>query len=167
MSSNFQNPSADRGASHVANCGAEETLHLIANLPAPEGLEDRIHKVLHSAPHRGSVLAWPAYSWLSGEWMRTAAAAAIAFVVAGGGWSIYSRVQPGQPAKIAIMPAQAAPAGFSSAGAIRTPQTLNGPVIAPAAKPHSVQKAAKKTRVSHPQTAARKAAAPSITSASH
>ena len=36
--------------------------------------------------------------------MRGAAAAAIVFVVAGGGWGIYTRVQPSQPAKVMVMP---------------------------------------------------------------
>ena len=63
--------------------------------------------------------------------MRGAAAAAVVFVVAGGGWGIYTRVQPSQPAKVIVMPPRAgAGGGFSSAGAMRTPQTLNGPLVA-------------------------------------
>jgi hypothetical protein len=62
--------------------------------------------------------------------MRGAAAAAIVFVVAGGGWGIYSRVQPSPAAKVIVMPARSgAASGFSNAGAMRTPQTLNGPVL--------------------------------------
>jgi hypothetical protein len=61
--------------------------------------------------------------------MRGAAAAAIVLVVAGGGWGIYSRVQTGSPAKIIAMPRVAAPGGFSSAGTMRTPNTLNDPVL--------------------------------------
>jgi len=38
---------------------AEETLRLIAKLPAPEGLEDRVKAGLRSAPRRGVVIAWP------------------------------------------------------------------------------------------------------------
>ena len=38
--------------------------------------------------------------------MRTAAAAAIVFVVAGGGWGVYTRVQQGQPARMIVMPAR-------------------------------------------------------------
>jgi hypothetical protein len=158
MNSNFQNPSTGHGAAYAADCNAEETLRLIANLPAPEGIEDRVHEALRSAPRRGLVFAWPV-DFLRGEWMRTAAAAAIAFVIAGGGWSVYSRVQQGQPAKIMVMPAHGTtPGGFSSAGAMRTPQTLSGPVIAQPAKAHSAQKSQKKA-VHHPSKAAAKPAA--------
>ncbi|MGB7546973.1 MAG: hypothetical protein WBM14_04420, partial [Terracidiphilus sp.] len=74
---------------------------------------------------------------------RGAAAAAIVFVVAGGGWGVYSRVQPAQATKVIAMPRVAAPSGFSSAGAMRTPQTLNGPVLA-----HPLSAATKQTDAS-------------------
>ena len=62
---------------------------------------------------------------------RAAAAAAIVFVVVGGGWGVYSRVQPPAQSKVIVMPQRVNGAGgFSSAGAMRTPQTLNGPVLA-------------------------------------
>jgi len=109
---------------------AEETLRLIASLPAPEGLEDRVHAGLLAAGRRGRVLAWPAAFTPASAWVRSAAAAAIVFVVAGGGWGIYSHVQPGQPARVIAMPHASASGGFSGAGAMRTPQTLNGPVVA-------------------------------------
>jgi hypothetical protein len=131
MNSNTENPISGNGAFSAA-CNAEETLRLLAALPAPEGLEDRIHNRIHavlsSAPHRGRVLAWPARAVAAG-WMRAVAAAAIAFVVTGGGWGVYSRVQQGQPATGIAMPRLAAPGGFAGAGAMRTPQTLNGPVL--------------------------------------
>jgi hypothetical protein len=66
--------------------------------------------------------------------MRGAAAAAIVFVVAGGGWGIYSRVQPTPSARVIVMPVRTGVAGgFSNAGAMRTPQTLKGPVVVPLA----------------------------------
>ncbi len=155
MSSNSHNPLAAGPASST-----EETLRLVASLPAPEGLEDRIHKVLRSAPRRSVVLSWPAKNLLRRDWMRAAAAAAIAFVVAGGGWGVYSRVQHGQPA----MPAHVtAPGGFSGAGAIRTPQTLDGPIVSHPAKMQPAQpKTSKKKTSAHaspPQGAASKTAA--------
>jgi hypothetical protein len=115
---------------------AEETLRLIARLPVPQGLEDRVHAALLSQPRRGRVLSWPAMPRLESNWMRSAAAAAIVFVVAGGGWGIYSHVQQPQ-AKVIVMPMHVAPqGGFSSAGAMRTPNTLNGPVlVSPAPAP--------------------------------
>ena len=135
---NSQNTTTgDRGAGSV--CGsAEETLRLIARLPAPEGLEERVRGRLRTAPRTGlgtgRILHWPAAlspsSGLAGSWMRGAAAAAIVCVVAGGGWGIYSRVAPAAPAKVVVMPPRVgAGEGFSSAGAMRTPETLNGPVL--------------------------------------
>jgi hypothetical protein len=144
---------------------AEATLRLIATLPAPEGLEDRVHARLRSAqrsaPRKGRILAWPAVSGPGRDWMRSVAAAAIVLVVAGGGWGIYSRVQPARG--IAAPPRVAAPAGFSSAGAMRTPNTLNGPIAPqPAkAKPQPAKSPAKKPlhRVK-PATANKAAAQP-------
>ena len=108
---------------------AEETLRLIASLPAPEGLEERVHAALLRDPHRGRVLAWPTPHRPVSAWMRTAAAAAIVFVVAGGGWSVYLHVDRGESAKTIVVPRVPISGGFSSAGAIRTPQTLNGPMV--------------------------------------
>jgi hypothetical protein len=129
----------------------EETLRLIASLPAPAGLEERVHAALRAAPRGGRVLAWPTALRPQSGWMRTAAAAAIVFVIAGGGWGVYTRVEQGQPAKVIVMPPRmAGPGGFSSAGAMRTPQTLSGPTVNPSdkskpAQPKAVKKAAGQT----------------------
>ena len=146
MNSNPHNP--------IPSCtvpgSGEETLRLIAGLAAPAGLEDRVHAALRAAPRRGRVLAWPSNLRLKmvpeSNWMRTAAAAAIVFVVVGGGWGVYTRVQPGQPAKVIAMPPRMpAAGGFSGAGAIRTPQTLPGPAAPQPANAGAVQrKGAKK-----------------------
>jgi hypothetical protein len=130
----------------------EDTLRLIAGLPAPAGLEERVHKALRAAPHElrgsGRVLAWPARFRakiaLESNWMRAAAAAAIVFVVVGGGWGVYSRVQPGPAGKIIVMP-QLMPSsgGFAGAGAIRIPATIPGPKVKqPTKKPATPKKAA-------------------------
>jgi hypothetical protein len=109
---------------------AETTLRLLAKLPAPDGVEDRVMAGLKTAPRTARVLHWPVMLQPTGSWMRGAAAAAIVFVVAGGGWSIYTRVQPTQPARVIAMPPRTgATGGFSNAGAMRTPQTLNGPLV--------------------------------------
>jgi hypothetical protein len=126
----------------------EDTLHLIAQVPVPEGLAERVQAGLDSelkaGPRRGRVLAWPVKPSSSTNWMRSAAAAAIVFVVAGGGWGVYSHVQPGPTAKGATPPHVAAPGGFSNAGAMRTPQTLIGPVLThQEAQPQSANPAAK------------------------
>jgi hypothetical protein len=109
---------------------AEETLRLIANLPAPEGLEDRIHAALATVPHRARVLSWPSDTrWIHGTLGRAAAAAAIVCVVAGGSWQVYSRVHPAHTPEAIAAPHIAAPGGFSSANAIRKPKTLDGPTL--------------------------------------
>jgi hypothetical protein len=103
---------------------AEQTLRLVANLPAPKGLEDRIHAGLRVAPRQARLLAWPTAMSPAGGWLRSAAAAALVCVVAGGGWGIYSRVQPSQvPAGVTLG------GGFGSAGTVRKPVTLVGPAV--------------------------------------
>jgi hypothetical protein len=124
---------------------AEKTLRLIASLPAPDGLADRVQAGLRAAP-RSRILLWPTTlmpgAWLTSPALRGVAAAAIVCVVAGGGWRIYSRVQvPVPTANVITMPARVGAQGaFSNAGAMRTPDTLAGPVLThsvtpPAAKP--------------------------------
>ncbi len=112
---------------------AEETLLLVAALSAPAGLEQRIHAALKAAPASSKILAWPVEGSALAGWMRGAAAAAIVGVVAGGGWAIYSRVQPAVSPKVVEMPRVTGSGGFSSAGAMRTPQTLNAPAVVPQA----------------------------------
>jgi len=148
---------------------AEKTLRLIASLPAPEGLEERVRAGLKAAPRGGRVLSWPARHVWAGSWMRSAAAAAIACVVAGGGWGVYSHVQPGQAPRGIAGPSVAAPGQFSTGEAVRRPQTLNGPTVTHAPTPNPAQakvtsKAAAKPSpksAHNPQTSAvSKAAAP-------
>jgi len=156
---------------------AEETLLLIASLPAPNGLEDRVEAVLRSAPRGGQVLLWPktfrpASFHIDRPWLRVAAAAAIAFVVVGGGWGVYSHVERQQAAKVIVVPARpAATGGFSNAGAIRTPQTLNGPVLAQPADASSAanrradatgKRSIKKKRRPTPAAKARNSAAAAV-----
>jgi hypothetical protein len=139
MNSNPHNPMAAQSDS------GEETLRLIASLPAPEGLEERVHKALGAAPRNGRVLTWPARfrarAAFESNWMRATAAAAIVFVVVGGGWGVYSRVEQGQSGKVVVMPARVpAAGGFSNAGAMRTPETLPGPRISEQATPASTDR---------------------------
>jgi len=134
----MKNSTQDLSVHYVSHQGSsstgEDTLRLIAGLPAPAGLEDRVQAGLRAAPAKARILHWPTAllpsRGLAGSWMRSAAAAAIVVVVAGGGWGIYSRVQPSQPARVVVMPPRVGTGGgFSNAGAMRTPQTLNGPVL--------------------------------------
>ena len=121
---------------------AESTLRLIASLPAPVGLETRVKAALRSAPSAPStLLSWPLVSrrnglgsrWMDHPWMKSAAAAAIVALVAGGSFAVYSRMPK---AAFVAMPRVGASGGFSSAGAIRTPKTLDGPVLARPAANH-------------------------------
>lgn len=129
----------------------EETLRLLAKLASPAGLEDRVRGALRSAPPAGRVLAWPMGARPQSGWVRAAAAAAIVFVVAGGGWGVYMRVQQNQPARVVVMPVRpGAPGGLSGAGAIRTPQTLPGPVVTqPAQTAKEQSKPVKKPMAKH------------------
>lgn len=151
---------------------AESALRRIAELPAPQGLEDRIHRRIQATrtaaqmPRPGRVLPWPVSGGSGNAWLRSAAAAAIAFVVAGGGWGVYSRTQPGEPTRAIpapqiSAPQVSAPGSFGSAGAIRTPQTLHRPVLThPAGVQDAPAAAAKKSasKKQAPKQAARQAA---------
>ena len=144
----------------------DETLRLIARLSAPEGLEERVQAGLRAATSTASgkarILRWPVALRLENGWMqnlaRAAAAAAIVAVVVGGGWGISSRFQPTQPSSAIAVPPHSTgqgQGGFSSAGAMRTPQTLNGPIVEhpmvahPAAIAPETAKPAAKTPVQH------------------
>jgi hypothetical protein len=112
-----------------------DSLRLIATLPAPEGLADRIKAGLRAAPDSGRILLWqgplrPAAGWMFSPLARGAAAAAIVCIVAGGGWRIYSHVRPAPDANVIGMPSPAAPpVPFTTSGARHVPDTLQGPVL--------------------------------------
>lgn len=158
---------------------AEETLRLIAGLPAPAGLAERVHAALGAETNRdpekqasvdqgarrGRVLAWPAAPRRQNSWMRTAAAAAIVFFVVGGGWGVYSRVQHGRPARIIAMPHIPVSGGFSGAGAMRTPVMVPGPVVTHPATPQQAQAGAIKKPVSHATSARAAGTKPNATAA--
>jgi hypothetical protein len=120
-------------------CDFDETLRLIARLSPPEGLAERVQDGLRTAtaPNKARILAWPTALRLDSAWMRSAAAAAIVAVVIGGSWRVYSRVQSIEPTRAITVPLHlSTQGGFSSAGAMRTPQTLNGPIVAPSIVVH-------------------------------
>jgi hypothetical protein len=151
MNTNSDNAmNSDSGHNSGPDCG-EDTLRLIAGLPAPAGLEERVHKALRATPRShvlgsGRVLAWPAgfgaKAVMESNWMRAAAAAAIVFVVVGGGWGVYSRVQPGPAGKVIVMPQLVPSSGGGISGAIRTPLTIPGPTVKQPAKKSAADKKA-------------------------
>jgi len=138
MNSAQENSSAHLSAASTPSASAcgdaasgdyEATLRWIAKLAAPAGLEDRVFAGVLAKPRAGRVLPWRRQA-AARTWMRGAAAAAIVLVVGGGGWGVYSRVEQGQPARVIAMPPRVLqPGGFSSAGVIRAPQTIPGPMV--------------------------------------
>jgi hypothetical protein len=110
---------------------ADATLRLIASLPVPEGLAERVRGGLHSGTLRegARVLSWPKTARAGIVWLRGAAAAAIVCVVAGGAWWISAKA-PAAGGSAAAAPVHVRPAGgFSNASAMHTPDTLKGPVL--------------------------------------
>lgn len=107
---------------------AEETLRVIAALPAPDGLVERVRGRLQEAPQAaqsrtgfktGRVLSWPGAVW------RGAAAAAIVCAVAGGAWGVYLQVAPVMAARNVAPQVRVRPqGGFANAGAMRTPDSV-------------------------------------------
>jgi hypothetical protein len=112
----------------------EQTLRQLAQAPAPAGLQERVQARLAAAA-RPQKRDWRAFFAELFEpqsnWRKGLEAAAIVLLVFGVGWGIALSIQQPAPS------AQAAPppvgvtvgGGFSSAGAIRTPQTLQGPAV--------------------------------------
>jgi hypothetical protein len=123
----------DRNAAMI---DAERSLRLIATLPAPVGIEDRVKAGLRSAPASTGVIKWPLASLNRAglaqvSYLRAAAAAAIVFVVAGGGWGVFTHFGPApMPAAEAVPQRIGGGGGLSPAGAMRTPKTVEGPTIA-------------------------------------
>jgi hypothetical protein len=132
---------------------AEATLRLIAGVPVPEGLAERVKaglKTVEAEPAKARVLAWPARGSMQGGWLQGAAAAALLLAVAGGGWGAYRWVAP-SPA-MQTLPMAARPAmqgGFSAAGAMRRPETLVGPIAPLAVTATPAKKRANATPTKH------------------
>ena len=109
---------------------ADATLRLIASLPAPQGLAERVKDGMHSgAARRGRVLAWPMSGRDGYAWLRGAAAAAIVGVVAGGAWWISANAPATGGSAVATPVHVRQAGGFSNASAMHTPDTLKGPVL--------------------------------------
>ncbi len=103
---------------------AEKTLRVIAALPAPDGLAERVQGRLREAPKRARVLSWPGTVMRSALW-RGAAAAAIVCVAAGGAWGVYRQVAPAMAARNTAPQVRVRPeGGFANAGAMRTPDSV-------------------------------------------
>ena len=112
---------------------AEKSLRMIASLPSPIGIEDRVKARLRTAPAKAGMIGWPAANranWTQAWYMRAAAAAAIVFVVAGGGWGVHARFRSApEPAAEAVPQRIGGSGGFSSSGAMRTLKTVDAPKV--------------------------------------
>jgi hypothetical protein len=134
---------------------AEQSLRLVASLPAPAGIEDRVKSGLRSAPRQTSTIPWPVSSpygarWTQGAYIRGAAAAAIVVAVVGGGWGVHARFQPAPVPAAEVMPQRidGGAGGLSAAGAVRKPKTVEVPVIAaPAQRKQGIGDGANDARV--------------------
>jgi hypothetical protein len=106
----------------------------------------------------------PSGGWMQTTMARGAAAAAIVCVVAGGGWQIYSRVQPQAAARVIPMPSREAPGtgGFSQSNARRVPKTLEGPVLTHPVADNTEPRADDKAGSSRPLPGRRTAAKKSV-----
>jgi hypothetical protein len=123
------NGSGSSASAEAALREVDATLRLLAKLPAPAGLADRVFAGVLASPRKARVLEWPRPLYAR-DWVRSLAAAVIVMAVAGGGWGIYAHVQRNPPARVVVAPRTIFPqGGFSSAEMIRRPQTLNGPVV--------------------------------------
>lgn len=113
---------------------AEKTLRMIAALPAPKGIEERLKAGLRTSPRQAKLIRWPmAGGYRNGlihtSAVRAAAAAAIVIAVAGGGWEVYSHIQVAAiPSNLTAPLPISGQSGFAAATTRRVPQTLEGPV---------------------------------------
>jgi len=118
---------------------AEETLRLVAELPPPAELTDRVHQRLAQGLAEAGAARRGFWSlWMPAQRLQFAAAAVLAVAVAGSMWGVYHGKNGARvvvaPAPVANPAANPSPAGggFGSAGAERVPPTLT-PIKAPPA----------------------------------
>jgi hypothetical protein len=124
-----------------------ETLRLLAELPPPDGLNDRVHRRLDArmgeelTPQRGF---WSL--WMPVRRLQYAGVAVLVVALAGATWSVrHSR--DGVPGPQPVAPSAVPGHAFGSAGAEAHPATLKPIVVPPAApkKKPGAGKAAKRT----------------------
>jgi hypothetical protein len=141
---------------------AEETLRLLAELPSPENLADRVHASVRTqmaldrvAPARRGFWAL----WSPGRRLQFAGVGVLAVAVAGSMWTINRSHQAGvsqQTPQVAAPLQPVSDSGFSGAKAARVPNTLN-PIKVPAVpkkkpSPKGVVKPASRSTQNSPAT---------------
>jgi len=152
MTQNFRNSEYENTSQ------AEETLRLLAELPPPADLKDRVHYRL--AAERTKPMHRSVWSlWMPAQRLQYAAAAVLVVAVAGSTWGVYhTRPQAGQKAGPSTQIAPAVPhdaGGFGTAGAERVPPTLSPIKVPPAPKkkPSASKMAKPSPKVLAPQAA--------------
>ena len=140
MSQNFPNSELNPlDRADTTGSDAEETLRLLAKLPPPAELTERVHRRIAEAQAMSESQMYKRGGfwslWLPAQRFQFAAAAVLAIAVAGSMWSVYHRHPGAGAAKQNPSPApqQSAPASashFDNAGAVRVPPTLK-PIPAP------------------------------------
>jgi hypothetical protein len=140
MTKNFQNPNSSNQVNQFSGESSpepEHTLRLVAELPPPSELTDRVHQRLSDArtlhPHRRF---WS--FWMPAQRLQFVGAALLVVAFAGSTWSVY-HAKGGAPTRIPApqnppSPASPMTGGFGSAGAERHPSTLTPIKVPPAAK---------------------------------
>lgn len=120
---------------------AEETLRMVAGMPAPDGLEERVQQRLDAELKRSERVRHSLWSlWMPARKLQYAAAGVLAAAVAISSWSVYHGQRMAANANAASKQAAPAPAkgtagsGFTPAGAVGVPHTLAPIHVAPAPK---------------------------------
>jgi len=156
MNQNIQNPNSANPLNEVSertSSEAEHTLRLVAALPPPVELTDRVHRRLSHAqaslPRRGF---WAL--WMPAQRLQFAGAAVLAVVFAGSAWSVFhakggatGQVPAAHDTASPVSPVSPTAGGFGTAGTERRPSTLT-PIKAPPApkkKPSASHAATKRT----------------------
>jgi hypothetical protein len=126
----------DRNGNEETRHEAEETLRLLAAMPAPEELTDRVHAGLTEAARTAPLKRGFWAYWLPAQRFQFAAAAALVLAVVGSTWTVYHRHPQAGAGAQTVHPAAPVPAagGFGTAGTTRVPPTLKPIKVPPA--PH-------------------------------
>ena len=115
----------------------EATLRLLAQLPPPHGLADRVHRSLAIAPDTASPQRFWSL-WKPAHRLQFAGAAVLVTAMAASSWTILASRHPATPAAKAVAPAPAPqPSTFSTAGAEHRPATLKPIKVPPPPKASS------------------------------
>jgi hypothetical protein len=128
-----------QGPGHDLSLVAEETLRLVAQLPPPADLTDRLHARIHARiqqelaelPARRSF--WPLWlRWMPARRLKFAGAAVLALAVGVSAWTV-SHAHRGNQGTAPVVNGSAngtGPGAFGSADAKRVPPSLK-PILVP------------------------------------